>query len=154
MERLRAILLLLPIGLIIAMMLSEVTGITGRLFLFQVSGSGEITGFLGAVFISLSIFFATIKDSNVSVMIFISRLKGRKRAVSEIFISLVSMVSIGLLAWPGLLYARKMQLMNERSLLLNFSVSYIRYAFVFGLILVLCVLCRNLYNAIIDAVKK
>ena len=41
------------------MMLSEVTGITGRLFMFQVSGSGEVTGFLGAVFISLSLFFAT-----------------------------------------------------------------------------------------------
>ena len=44
--------------------------------------------------------------------------------------------------------------MNEQSLLLNINVPFIRYAFVFGLILVLCVLCKNLYNAIIDTVKK
>ena len=153
-ERILSKLLYVPVGLMIVMVLSEISGIAGRMMRLQVSGSTELTSYIGAVFISVCIFYVTLKNGNVSVSFFVGRLHGRKRAVFALITALLSMFAVGLLIWAGYQYASKMEAADERSLLLNLRIAYVRYVFVLGLSLALGVLVKQLFEALSDLIRR
>ncbi len=142
------------IGVLLAMLCIELGNIIGRPFGFPIQGSVELTGYLGAVLISLAVFYATLRHANVVVGLFASKLKGKIRDLLEAFVALVGIGTNLLLAWAAGTFARKMSLEGEQSLMLNINIPAIRYIFMAGLILVAVALFVDFCKAMAKVVKQ
>jgi TRAP-type C4-dicarboxylate transport system permease small subunit len=153
--RLGQILFYVPTLLIVGMMFVEVLNVFGRMSKLQLSGSGEVTAFASAIFISFCIFLAILKDANVYIGFIVEllpneRLKALFLTVSNGF----SLITVVLLAWAGLKYANQMAISGERSLLLNIPVAPVRYLFVLGLLLSIAILIMKFFRATADVMRK
>lgn len=142
------------IGVLLAMLCVELGNIVGRPMGMPIQGSVEITSYLGAIFVSICIFYTTLRHSNVVVRLVGSRLSGWPKIIMKAFGSLVGLVSVTVLAWAAGAFARKMSLEGERSLLLNLNIAYVRYVFVGGLVLVAIVLVVDFCETFGKGVKK
>ena len=152
-NRLLDLLFYLLIGVLLAMLCVELGNIIGRPIGLPIQGSVELTSYLGAILVAISIFYTTLRHSNVVVGLIASKLAGRARAVLEAGASLVGIGTVLLLAWAAGTFARKMSLEGERSLLLNLNTAVIRYVFMVGLLLVAVALAVDLCKALAKVMK-
>jgi TRAP-type C4-dicarboxylate transport system permease small subunit len=139
---------------LMGMLLVEVGNIIGRPMGVPVYGSVELTSYLGAIFLSICVFYATLKRSNVVVGLIAAKLGRRARSMLDAGVSLVGILTALLLVGAGGKYAWNMMREGEHSLIYGFNLAYIRYAFTFSLLLVAAVLAMNLHKAIRREAKK
>jgi TRAP-type C4-dicarboxylate transport system permease small subunit len=152
-NRLLDLMFYLLIGVLMAMLFVELGNIIGRPWGMPIQGSVELTSYLGAIFVAISLFYTTLRHSNVVVELLTSKLRGGLRAVFEAIACLISIASVLLLAWAAGSTARKMSLEGERSIMLNLNLSVIRYVFMVGLLLVAVALAVDLWKVLTKGKK-
>src|SRR5512136_1953977 len=93
-NRLLDLLFYLLIGVLLAMLCVELGNIIGRPWGLPIQGSVELTSYLGAIFVAISLFYTALRHSNVVVGILTSKLTGRVRTLLEAGASLISIATV------------------------------------------------------------
>ena len=84
-------------------------------FLGPIRGTFEVTGYLGAMVICLTLAFNQVKKGNIGVEFLVERLPQRLRAIVESCISIISAAFFLFVAWRCVLYAEELWRSGELS---------------------------------------
>ena len=139
---------------LMAMLIVELGNIIGRPLGVPVQGSVELTSYLGGILLSICVFYATFRRAKVAVRLITLKITGRSRAILDAGVALVGIITIFLVVWAGGKYAWNMMREGEFSQIYNFNLAYIRYVFVFSLLLFAVVLALDFCHAVTKEVKK
>ncbi len=135
---------------VLVMMLLTCADVVLRLFAHPIPGTYELIGFLGALLISFSMAYTSVERSHIAVEIFVTRLPRRVQSAIEGFVSLISVVLFGIIAWQSQVYAMDLKQSGEISLTLGIPV----YPFVAGIAIGCGFLCLVLLFDVAKSARR
>mgnify|MGYP001499300957 CR=1 FL=1 len=135
---------------VLIMMLLTCADVVLRLFAHPIPGTYELIGFLGALLISFSMAYTSVERSHIAVEIFVTRLPRRVQFAIEGFVSLISVVLFGIIAWQSQVYAMDLKQSGEISLTLGIPV----YPFVAGIAIGCGFLCLVLLFDVAKSARR
>lgn len=127
----------LAIVSVTVMMILTVCDVVLRMFRRPITGTYEIVGLLGAVFISFSLAYTSIEHGHIAVDFLIRRFRQQVQRCFEGVTSFVCAVLFGLITWQSFVYAVHIQQTGEVSLTLQVPL----YPFVYGMAIGCGLLC-------------
>jgi len=139
---------------LMGMMLIVMTNIVTRVFGKAILGTYEAVELLIVVMVIFSIGYSAIQKDHVVVSVIISQLSKSVQRILYIFTTFLSLGIWGLIAWYSYKFARDMQLVNERTAIMEWPVYHFRYIFAFGTIILCLVLFLDIFKALRESIKK
>jgi len=112
-----------------AMMLLTTADVILRIFRHPITGTYEIVGFLGSVFIAFSLAWTSVRKGHIAVEFLIQKFSDRTQEIIESITRLVCLFLFLFLTYHCFLYAWDLKGAGEVSLTLQIPV----YPFVFGI---------------------
>lgn len=119
------------------MMVLTVLDVVLRFFRRPITGTYEIVGLLGAVFVSFSLAYTSLQRGHIAVDFLVQRLKPSAQKMVEGVTSLVCAVLFGFAAWQSVLFSGRIHKTGEISLTLQVPL----YPFVIGMSIGCSMLC-------------
>jgi TRAP-type C4-dicarboxylate transport system permease small subunit len=141
-------------GFLIGVMLLVMAVVIGRSFGRAIPGSYEVMQLMIVISIAFYVAYGAVSYSHVVVNILVSRFPQRARAILASFTSVLSIITLALLAWAGAELTYKRVLIEERTEVLEIPITPFRGIWVFALILFCLVVLIDLLKALSQAVKK
>lgn len=141
-------------GAVTAMMLLTVTDVLLRLFRRPITGTYEVVGLLGAVFVSFSLAQTSVERGHIAVDVLIQRLPSKARAVVAILNDLVCTVLFVVLTWQLMKYARDLRNFGEVSMTLQVPIYPFIYGIAIGCGMLSVVLAMNLAGSVANLARR
>lgn len=122
---------------VVLMMTLTVADVVLRLFRSPITGTYEIVGLLGAIFVSFSLAYTSVVRGHIAVDFLVQKLKLRGQAIVDCINAFVCTALFGVIAWQAVLYAGSLRGTGEVSLTLQVPL----YPFVYGVAIGCGMLC-------------
>jgi TRAP-type C4-dicarboxylate transport system permease small subunit len=119
------------------MMTLTVADVILRLFRNPITGTYEIVGLLGAVFVSFSLAYTSVERGHIAVDFLVQRLRLRGQKVIDCINAFICSALFGIIAWQAVVYAGSLRNTGEVSLTIQVPL----YPFVFGVAIGCGLLC-------------
>ena len=113
---------------VLLMMTLIVLDVIGRFFRHPIPGTYDIVGLLGAVVISFSLAYTSVKKGHIAVEFLVQKLSERTQSIIETVTSFASALFFGMLTWRVFLYAADLKSGGEVSMTVKLPL----YPFVAG----------------------
>ena len=139
---------------LLVMMLITVANIIVRPIYRPILGTPEIVEYGLVLVVCFGLACTAIARENVSVELLVSRFPKRAQAAIESMTCLLSMGTMAVIAWQSAVFGWEQQMIDERSPILLFPLFPLRYALVFGCIVLCLVLLLDLLKSLVEVVKK
>lgn len=139
--------------MLVGVMLLIVANILYRMSNHVIPGSYELCELLIVVTASFALCFAAVSKSHVDVGIVVSQFSDRTRAILEVFTSLLSTATWGLVAWTSSIVLWDRWLTEESEMLLIPFLPF-RIVLLIGLVLTALVYFMDMILAVKKALSK
>ena len=116
---------------IVGMMLLTCADVFLRMFRKPITGTYEIIGFLGALFVSFSLAYTSYQRGHIAVDFLVQKFSQRPRIIIMLINDVVGSMLFFVLAWQCIVYAGRLKLTHTVSMTLQMPV----YPVVYGLAL-------------------
>ncbi|HPA15553.1 MAG TPA: TRAP transporter small permease [Desulfobacterales bacterium] len=116
-------------GAVIVMMLLTSADVVLRFFRRPIPGTYEIVGLLGAVVISFSLAYTSVKKGHIAVEFLVERFPRKIQTFINAINDFFSALLFGLISWQSMLYALDLKGSGEVSLTLQMPI----YPYVYGI---------------------
>jgi len=140
----------LAIVSVTVMMILTVCDVVLRMFRRPITGTYEIVGLLGAVFISFSLAYTSMEHGHIAVDFLIRRFRQKVQRGFEGVTSFVCAALFGLATWQSFVFAAHIRQTGEVSLTLQVPL----YPFVYGMAIGCGLLCIVLLFRFVQWVSK
>ena len=141
-------------GAVTAMMLLTVADVFLRLFRRPITGTYEVVGLLGAVFVSFSLAQTSVERGHIAVDVLIQRLPSKARAAVALINDLVSTALFVVLTWQLVKYARDLRSFGEVSMTLQVPIYPFIYGIAIGCGMLSVVLAMNLAGSVTNLARS
>lgn len=141
-------------GAVTAMMLLTVADVILRLFRRPITGTYEVVGLLGAVFVSFSLAQTSVERGHIAVDVLIQRLPSTARAAVAILNDLVCTALFVVLTWQSIIYAGDLRSFGEVSMTLQVPIYPFIYGIAIGCGMLSVVLAMNLAGSVANLARS
>jgi TRAP-type C4-dicarboxylate transport system permease small subunit len=135
---------------IIVMMLLTCADVVLRFFRHPIPGTYEIVGLLGAVVISFSLAYTSVKKGHIAVEFLVEKFPRRIQAFINAANDFFGALLFGLISWQSALYASDLKVSGEVSLTLQMPI----YPYVYGIAMGCGLLCMVLLVEFLKSLQR
>jgi TRAP-type C4-dicarboxylate transport system permease small subunit len=139
---------------VVTMMLLTCADVFLRLFRLPITGTYELVGFFGALFVSFSLAHTSLMKGHIAVDFFVQRLAPGVRDILMFVNDLIGAILFALISWQFTAYARSLKAAGEVSMTLQIPIYPIAWGLGFGCGLLFIVLFFRALNAVLCIVEK
>lgn len=152
----RVVLVGLAIGssFLITIMLLTVADVISRTLWGAISGTYELVELFIVVAVSFAMAYTAHEKGHVIVEIVVSRFSKRAQVFVKAFVSIICLVTWGLIVWASIGILPERVQLSERTPLLEVSYIPFRGLWTIGLIILCVVFLVDIYIALSKAVRK
>jgi len=139
---------------LLGMMLITAVNVIVRPIYRPILGTPEVVEYGLVVVVCFGLACTAVARENVSVELLVSRFPKRAQAAIKSITCFLSMGTMGVIAWQSAVFGWEQQMIDERSSILLFPLFPLRYALVFGCIVLCLVLFLDLLRSLGEVIRR